>query len=926
MEPDRWQQVAALCGEALSVPPNDRTEFLRARCGDDQALRGEVESLLSAAGKPGVLDATMALEEFAAAAVIAGRFRIVRLVGRGGMGQVYQAQDLQMGGFVALKTIRPELLHNPQSLELFKREIQLAKKVTSPNVCRIYDVGFHPSTGDPAAKMFLTMELLEGDTLSNRLKAGPLTTAEALPLIQQMADALGAAHAAGIVHRDFKTGNVMLAPHSGGTRAVVMDFGLARMSAPGDGTHTDAATQTGGVVGTPEYMAPEQLTGGAITPATDIYAFGIVIYEMVTGRRPFQGQTPFDVAVRRLHETPRPPRELAPDLEPRWEKTILRCLSRRPEERFQNTSEVLGALSGQDNIRGAPRRRYRFPAAAGVFAILAIAAGVLVLRSPTKHLAERIEWQQLTNFGDAATEPALSPDGRMLAFKRGAWFLSSGQIYVKLLPDGQPVQLTHDSFSKMAPAFTPDGSRVDYTAVRPDTSWEIWEASVLQGGGEPRLMLTNAEGLTWVDKQRILFSEEKKPPPLMGVVTSTESRTANRDVYVPQNSTWMAHFSALSPDHKQVLIVEMQTGGVEDWSNFVPCRLAPFDASSKGRQVGPVPGHCISAAWSPDGRWMYFSARRENEKFHVWRQGREAGEPEQITSGPTQEEGLAIAPDGRSVITSVGIDRAQVCIHDANGERQISGEGDAGLPKFAPDGKRVYYLWTPDLWVVELASGRTERALPGVAVTWYALSPDGKAIAYTTTDGGLWYSVVDRRTPPHLLAPRGHVREFSVSGDIFFRVASGLPLYRINADGSGLREVPGNPGDPFQDTSPLSPDEKWATHVSADGQLQVSPRDGGSPINLCVGCYAGWTIDGKFFWITLHPFNGQNAATGLIPLKNKAMLPPLPREGVHTQADLMKIPGVQLVPSEEVSPAPDGASYAFVKKESRWNLFRIKLP
>jgi Tol biopolymer transport system component len=928
MEPDRWQQVSALCGEALEVPPSDRTEFLRARCGEDQALRGEVESLLSVAMKPGLLDSTIALEEFNASAVIAGRFRIIRLVGRGGMGEVYQAEDLQMGGFVALKTIRPEILHNPQSVELFKREIQLAKKVTHPSVCRMYDVGFHPSSSDPDAKMFLTMELLEGDTLSNRLKAGPMTAAEALPLIQQMADALGAAHRAGIVHRDFKTGNVMLVPHSGGTRAVVMDFGLAHTAAQIEGTHT-AATQTGGVVGTPEYMAPEQLTGGVITPATDIYAFGIVIYEMVTGRRPFQGQTPFDVAVRRLHETPISPRELAPDLEPRWEKTILRCLSRRPEERFQSTSEVLVAFSGNDGmIREAPKHRYRFLAAAGAFAILAIAAGVLVFRSPTNHPTEGIEWQQLTNFSDAATEPALSPDGRMLAFKRGTWWLNSGQIYVKLLPDGQPVPLTHDSFPKMAPAFSPDGSRVDYTVLRPGTSWETWEAPLLQGSGEPRLMLSGAEGLTWIDKQHILFSEDREPSPLMAVVTSTESRTASRDVYVPQNSTWMAHFSALSPDHKQVLIVEMQPGPEEAWSNFVPCRLAPFDGSSKGRQVGPVPGHCISAAWSPDGKWMYFSARRDNDKFHLWRQGVEGSEPEQITSGPTQEESLAIAADGRSVITSVGVDRAAVWVHDANGERQISGEGDAGSPRFAPDGKRVYYLRPPDLWVTELASGHAERVLPGVAVTRYALSPDGNAIAYLTTDGSLWYSLVDRRTPPRMLAPRGRRPEFSASGDILFRVGVGLrwPLYRINADGSGIREVPGNPGDPLHDVSPLSPDEEWATHVSDNGPTLAYPRNGGPAVTLCAGCYAGWTVDGKFFWITLHPFSGQNAVTGLIPLKNKSMLPSLPREGVRTQADLMKIPGVRLVSSEEVSPAPDGASYAFVKQESRWNLYRIQLP
>lgn len=121
--------------------------------------------------------------------------------------------------------------------------------------------------------------------------------------------------------------------------------------------------------------------------------------------------------------------------------------------------------------------------------------------------------------------------------------------------------------------------------------------------------------------------------------------------------------------------------------------------------MGPVPGHCIAVAWSPDGKWMYFSAKREHEGFHIWRQNPESGEPQQITSGPNQETGLAIAPDGRSVITSVGVDRRTVWIHDANGEHQISGEGDARWPQYAPDGKKVFYLSSPDLWVTELASG-----------------------------------------------------------------------------------------------------------------------------------------------------------------------------------------------------------------------------
>jgi hypothetical protein len=383
----------------------------------------------------------------------------------------------------------------------------------------------------------------------------------------------------------------------------------------------------------------------------------------------------------------------------------------------------------------------------------------------------------------------------------------------------------------------------------------------------------------------------------------------------------MAHFSALSPDRKQVLIVEMQPG-----SEFSPCRQAPFDGSSKGRQVGPVPGYCIAAAWSPDGKWMYFSARREKDKFHLWRQRLEGGEPEQITFGPTQEEGLAIAPDGKSVITSVGVDQDTVWIHDANGERQISGEGNAGFPQFAPDGRRIYYLSPPDIWATDLASGQAERVLPGVAVARFVLSHDGKAIAYSASDSSLWYAAVDRGTPPHLLAQRGINPQFTGSGDILFRATPDSILYRVHPDGTGSRAVPGNPGDSFRADSPLSPDEELSLHRGNNGALLASPRNGGRPIAVCVDCDAGWSSDGGFFWITMSPRDGTTMITGLIPLENKSALPPVPRGGVRGRADLIKIPGVQVISSEDVSPAPVGSDYAFWKKESRWNLYRISLP
>ena len=326
---------------------------------------------------------------FSAGDTVAGRYKIVRFVARGGMGEVYEAEDVELRGRVALKTIRPEIALDHQAIERFKREIHLARQVTHPNVCRIFDIGYHRMPGSPGGPeveiTFLTMEFLAGETLDKRVRgAGRMTPAEALPLVRQMAVALAAAHAMGIVHRDFKSGNVALVPAREGesVRAVVTDFGLARGSAAGDSFAS--ATATGHVVGTPAYMAPEQVEGKPVTAAADIYALGVVIYEMVTGKWPFMGESSLSVAVKRLMEPPAPPRIHAPDLDPRWERVILRCLERNPTDRFASVEEVVRALGGE--TVGVSRRalRQRLVWAGGLLALLLLGFGAyrLATRMP----------------------------------------------------------------------------------------------------------------------------------------------------------------------------------------------------------------------------------------------------------------------------------------------------------------------------------------------------------------------------------------------------------------------------------------------------------------------------------------------------------------------------------------------------------------
>ncbi len=287
---------------------------------------------------------------FDAGDLVSGRFRVVRFIARGGMGEVYEAEDLELGERIAIKTIREDIAEDERVNQRFRREVQLARKITHPNICRIFDLFQHqfagPREGAPPV-LFVTMELLSGETLAQRLKRdGPMTAEQARPIVAQMAAALSAAHAADIVHRDFKSSNVVLLPPArpwDPPRAVVTDFGLAYSVS--DSTKGVTLSGSGDLLGTPDYMAPEQVEGGPVTPATDVYALGIVLYETVTGVRPFVGDTPIASALRRVAGPPaKPPRELAPNLPPAWDAAIMTCLARLPSRRFPDASFVLQAL------------------------------------------------------------------------------------------------------------------------------------------------------------------------------------------------------------------------------------------------------------------------------------------------------------------------------------------------------------------------------------------------------------------------------------------------------------------------------------------------------------------------------------------------------------------------------------------------------
>ena len=692
---------------------------------------------------------------------------------------------------------------------------------------------------------------------------------------------------------------------------------------------------------------------------TDLFSFGVVLYEMATGALPFRGDTSGVIFDAILNREPVATVRLNPDLPTKLEEIINRALEKDRNLRYQHASDLRAELqrlkrdssssrsralpTGQPNNRNriattatspatrAPAgRRTIIYVVAAIFVLAALGGAFFLFRSQRSSPPASKDWQQITFFTDSAVYPTLSPDGRMLAFIRGSSsFLGPGQIYVKFLPDGQPVQLTHDSSVKLAPAFSPDGSNIAYSTVDP---WDVLEVPVL--GGEPHTLLPNASSLTWIESgQRLLFSEIKEGLHMV-LVTTDQGRGQSRDVYVPPGERSMVHHSYLSPDGKWVLVVQMDSRG-----DLLPCRVVPFDGSGEMRVVGPPAGSCLAGAWSPHGKWMYLTAQKDGQ-YHIWRQRFPDGEPEQLTFGPTSQEGIALTPDGKSLLTAVGSQDSTVWFHDKAGDHQVSSEGFAVRPTFSSDGKKLYYLAGNgqtagfELQVQDLAGGIAESVLPGYFMQDYSVSRDGKQVVFAANDpsgrSSLWVAPTNRRTSPVRISPVTAIDDspsFLPDGDIVFRAIEGDAnfLYRMRANGAdrhkiSLRRV--------LDAAATSPDGRWfvaaapAPDQEHAAQVVAFAVDGSTTVTLCEAyCSLVWDTTGKFVYLE---FALMREGTYLLPVSHDSGLPKLPPTGIAVPEDLKNATKAAEIP-EVVESAVSPTLYAFTRQSTRRNLYRIPL-
>ena len=873
-----------------------------------------------------------------------GHYRILHPLGSGGMGQVYLAEDTTLHRKVALKVLLDDVAADPERRERFRREARAIAALNHPNIVTIHSVE------EDGSRLFLTMEYVDGKPLTDVIPRDGLPLDKLLAIAIPLADAVAAAHQAGITHRDLKPANVMLAAEG---RVKVLDFGLAHLR---EEVSVQAATMTaqltgeGRILGTAAYMSPEQAEGRPIDSRSDLFSLGIVLFEMATGQRPFTGETNMSIISAILKDTPKPISSIRPDVPRELARIIKRALQKDPEQRYQtakdlrNDLQLLKAESDSGELAERvppgvpPRRGYanrRVIAAAALVVIAAGGAAWWQRGRPRAGHVPQAEWTALTDYADAATQPALSPDGRMLAFIRGAdTFVTQGDVYVKLLPSGTPVQLTHDALRKMEPRFSPDGTEIAYTAIDAKFNWNTYVVPVF-GGREPRLLLANAAALSWTGEHQYLFSEIRNGIH-MGVVTAGEGRTEQRDVYVPPTQDGMAHRSQLSPDGRYVLISEEM-----DISHILPCRVVPADGHDRGVTVGPPNSQCYNGAWTPDGRWMILTLN-EGSGTHLWRQGFPKGEPEQITFGPSSEAGAAVAPDGRSIVTSVGAGHDTVWIHDGTGDHLVISEGSPTQPEFSRDGTRLFFLDVAHatrsgvsaiqegvLRAYDIKQRRVDTLLGGVPIGEYDISHDGKLLVYThykDRDTQMWLVPLDGSQPPRLLvAEAARFPTLAPDGFLYYgRIVGGaVTPWRVGLDGGNSTSA----GNFAGLIGGVSPGGGWRVevHFQTGGSVfRTSLRHlpDGKTVDLACGmCFPYWPDD-RHFAIVLSPLSMGGAAY-VFEVSPKNEVP----EGLDAATDLEHFAterGARIVRRQAMF-APGCDIYAYIEFVAQRNLYRVPL-
>lgn len=778
-----------------------------------------------------------------------GRYEIVGLLGSGGMGEVYRARDERLRRDVALKVLHPGPAGDAARL---LREARVVSTLSDPHIVAVHDA----DESDGIA--FVAMELVDGVPLSRRVRPGGLPVDDVLRIGIDVAAGLARAHAAGVVHRDLKPANVMLT--ASGT-AKILDFGLATQTEGRSGdTSTFAALSGPGIVaGTAAYMSPEQAEGRPVDARSDVFAFGVLLFELATGRRPFER----DSAVATLAAVLRDPApaiaDLRPDVPAPLVRLIDRCLRKAPDDRFHAVADVRIALEDlrADLARGTvpamamppsgaarPGRRWPALAAAAVLVAGAVAAGLAWRRPTAPPPMTGLDLEQLTYDGGYSGTPALSPDGTLLAFASDRSGDGNLDIWVQPVAGGQAIQVTRDAADERTPAFTPDGGRIVFRSEREGGG--IYSVSAL--GGEPRLLVAN--GLSprvSPDGRHVAYwtgsfiGFDSSPGGYRTFIVDAAGGTP-REVTGFTNS----RFPVWSPDGDRVIVSATQAERPDvatyDWWIVQLDGGPPVATGTRallGRAASDAGAQGSPSAWTGDR--VLTSWRGDLWAVVLTGPNRTAAAVERVTFGPGSETEPAASADGR-VVFADEVSRVRVGSLPVDTERaQVLGEPralTAGTGSFLRANLSADERWAaffgpgrppPSIQVLELATGRIrELGSPPGATFGPVISPDGRRVAYPTDRNEVHVVPVDGGAPTVVCRDCQDAGDWTADGEQLTVVTRGSRTALALADTrtAAVTALVDAPDERSLNRPTLSPDNRWlAFRATAPGAqvIYVAP-------------------------------------------------------------------------------------------------------
>jgi serine/threonine protein kinase len=903
MTPEHWQRIDQLFQAAIELKPEERVSFLDQTCAGDEELRSAVEALI-ASDEHGLSFIEDPAFEMAANLLVEskpelfeghqlGHYTILGLLGRGGMGEVYLAEDTELGRKIAIKLLPAEYTRNDERLRRFRQEARAASALNHPNILTIHQIG------QADGRHFLATEFIDGETLRQRMRRSRLSLAEIIELAFQVGGALSAAHQAGIVHRDIKPENIMLRRDG---YVKVLDFGLAKLTEQHEPATQardaqDVNISSGLVMGTVKYMSPEQALGLPVDPRSDIFSFGVVLYEMLAGRTPFEGETSSELIATLLKREPAPLTQVPDEMQ----RLVSRALRKKKEERFQTIQSLLAELRALSddkavaiNGRMVPKtaetselstisitplattstiesivsgiKRHRTSAVFALASLVVVTIGItfglrrlIRLRAPSSQM--RIS--RIPNM-DKAEVVAISPDGKYVAeIARNA-----GQYGIWLVEaatgNSVPVIALPSNVFSSGLVFSKDGDRIFYVS-----DGALYQVPA-RGGEAVKLMADVADSITMSpDEKQVAFVRNRDQDEEMALTIVNMDGSGERVLATRKKPNFIGQ-PAWSPDGK---LIACAFGRVA--SNRTEGLIGYEVATGQERQITTERWQGFERVmWLPDGSALIAAAGESGTPIQIWHISYPEGEVRRITNDLDNYTELGLTADGRSLLTIQYARRSSLWIvpkGNPNAAKPItlSDRDVYRVVSFTPDGRILYMSeigGNRDIWIMD-ADGSNPKQLTASAGNNILMkaSPDGRYIVFSSNRANkgafnIWRMNIDGSNPIQLTYGSGESGPACSPDGLWVVYSKGGP--EVNNAEKSLWKVPIDGGEPVQLTNApsngaaISPDGTliscwYKQDAAAPLQLALIPFTGGPPIKFFDArravpiVWPRWTPDGQ---------------------------------------------------------------------------------